>query len=209
MTRKESIEKLKSLVTQIFSKEVVEVKMSQYETNDGKQIVSDAETLDINAMVYGLDSEGNQVPLDNGDYSLNDGKIITVVDGVITAIKNAEEAPVEEAPTEEMAVETVEEVPVEETPAEEETEKLSVEDLQAQIDELRTIIESLVEGNGQLMENSKVLMSRVEKMSSVPVEGFREIKTTFNQFTSADSKKVVSNQKLEEMRELRKIMKNK
>lgn len=67
----------------------------------------DNELPEVGQAVYGLDEEGNEVALENGEYTLEDGTIIVVEDGKVTEIRTAS--------GDETAEETPEETP-EDTP---------------------------------------------------------------------------------------------
>ena len=63
----------------------------------------DNELPEVGQNVYGLDEEGNEVALENGEYTLEDGTIIVVEDGKVTEIRTASD--------DETAEETPEETP--------------------------------------------------------------------------------------------------
>lgn len=53
--------------------------------------------------IFELDAEGNIVPAEDGDYTLEDGKVVKVAEGKVAEIaETAEVADIEEAPSEEM-----------------------------------------------------------------------------------------------------------
>ena len=76
---------------------------------DGTNITISTADLEIGAEVYMIDDQGNQTPLDNGDYVLQDGRTFTVEDNSITAIEGSEgdsEGDVETGDSETDSVET-------------------------------------------------------------------------------------------------------
>lgn len=69
--------------------EIMSVKFITAKTVDGLEIKSDSETLTEGAEVY-TETDGKKEACQNGDYSLDNGTVITVLDGKITAITEAE-----------------------------------------------------------------------------------------------------------------------
>lgn len=67
-----------------------EKKFNNFTLTDGTNITISSPDLEIGAEVYMIDELGNQTPLDNGDYVLQDGRTFTVADNCITDIKSPE-----------------------------------------------------------------------------------------------------------------------
>ena len=133
------------------------VEMNEVSTQKGIIVWNGEEELAVGDAVKGLNEEGTEVDLEDGDYVTEDGKTIVVKEGKVEEIKEAEEeAPVveEEKPIEEepKPIEG-EEKPIEEEekPIEEEDEKdLKIKELEealaakdAEIEELKAKIAEL------------------------------------------------------------------
>ena len=114
---------------------------------DGELAVGDA------VFVEGEDGERKAAP--DGDYTFEDGHVVTVAEGKVTAITEAPEAPVEDdaAPVE-AADEKKEKCEDEEAPAEEEVPDYAkdaakiweaINDTKHRIDELRALVEGLAD----------------------------------------------------------------
>lgn len=104
---KETIKKLMGFMVET-EIEQVELKFTEVPLADGTKLaIDDASSIEVGTPISMFDAEGNLIPAENKDYELADGRIITVVDGVISAIKDkveAEEAAPAEVETEEMAI---------------------------------------------------------------------------------------------------------
>lgn len=62
----------------------VATEMAEATLEDGTVIYTEAETFDVGAMVFVLSPDGTQIPLPDGEYMLNDGAKIIVVEGAVT-----------------------------------------------------------------------------------------------------------------------------
>lgn len=83
---------------------------------DGTMIYTPAPEMAEGVEVYTLDADGNPTPVADGEYSLQDGKVIIVADGKIASISDA--------PAEEPTVEVTVEQEVSETYSKEQVEGL-------------------------------------------------------------------------------------
>jgi hypothetical protein len=130
----------------------------------------EAQMPEVGESVYSFDDEGNQISVEDGDYVLDDGTTIVVVDGKVSEIRDPEkgdtEQPTEEAPAEEGEggdeggdenVEPVEE-DADEAPAQEEEQP--VDDRDERIANLEAEIARLEEENGALKERIKELENK-------------------------------------------------
>jgi uncharacterized coiled-coil protein SlyX len=104
-----------------------------------------------------VDVEGELLPAEDGTYTTEEGATITIVEGVIAEIVEAE-APTEE-PVEEPMEETPAEEPVEEPNAEVEELKKKIEELEATIAEKDATIAEL---EGKIAEQEEKLKMSVE-----------------------------------------------
>ena len=105
------------------------MRFAEVKTDKGSLIYDGELAVDIDVMVE--DEEGNVVAAPDGEYNLEDGRVVVVKDGKVAEIK---EAPVTE--------ETIEEVLAEETPAKDEKD-LRIEELEGLLKDRDAIIEEL------------------------------------------------------------------
>ena len=141
--------------------------LAQIKTNKG-ELISET-VIEVGSEVFIEDANDMLVPAPDGEYVTQDEVTIVVADGKVVEIREKE--PVEEQPVEEQPKQPVEE-PLAEEPAEEQpTEEAPTEDdkdaeiakLQAQIDELNSIIAEKDEEIGKLK-------AELEKSDSKPAE---------------------------------------
>ena len=115
-----------------------EIKLESMKLDNGTVI--EAEAFEANQEVFIVTENEEKIALPVGEYTLEDGIILVVVEeGVIAEVKEAvveEEAPAEEAPVEEV-VEEVEQ-------AEEEMAYATKEELAAAVEEMKAMIESMM-----------------------------------------------------------------
>lgn len=127
-------------------------------------LISDGE-IAVDAEVYVLDENGEEVAAPDGEYTAEDGRVFVVAEGKVAEIREAEqkpeEAPAEEAPVEENQEEQEPEQPAEEPEADEKDAKIA--ELQAQIEELNNIIAEKDEEIGRLK-------AELEKSNEQPAE---------------------------------------
>lgn len=112
-------------------------------------LVSEGE-IEVGSEVFVYDEEGNAVPASDGEYVVDGGEMtIVVANGIVSEMRQKEEAPIEQPEEPETVVveeevadeeETPAEAPVEETPEEEaeKDEEVDIEALKAEIEALKT-----------------------------------------------------------------------
>ena len=105
------------------------MRFAEVKTDKGSLIYDGELAVDIEVMVE--DEEGNVVAAPDGEYNLEDGRVVVVADGKVAEIK---EAPVTE--------ETIKEVLEEEAPAKDEKD-LRIEELEGLLKDRDAIIEEL------------------------------------------------------------------
>ena len=145
------------------------VNLSEIKTNKG-ELISET-VIEVGSEVFIEDANDMLVAAPDGEYVTQDEVTIVVADGKVVEIreKEQEEAPVEDQPMDEQPVdEPVAEEPVEEQPVEQPTEQPDEKDaeiakLQAQIEELNSIIAEKDEEIGRLK-------AELEKSDSKPAE---------------------------------------
>lgn len=94
-------------------KEKIKALLMQYAavSTDKGNLIYNTDMLEVGSEVFVEDENGENVPAADGEYILEDGRTVVVVEGKVTEIKEKEEAPAEpETPAEEQMVD--------ETPAE-------------------------------------------------------------------------------------------
>lgn len=136
--------------------------LSEVKTNKG-ELISET-VIEVGSEVFIEDANDMLVAAPDGEYVTQDEVTLVVADGKVVEIreKETEEAPVEEQPVEEpLAEEPVEEQPVEE--AEPDEKDAEIAKLQAQIEELNSIIAEKDEEIGRLK-------AELEKSDSKPAE---------------------------------------
>lgn len=60
------------------------------ELEDGTKVASPADNFSEGAELFVIDADGNETPAPDGDHRLNDGTLITTLDGKITAVVDVE-----------------------------------------------------------------------------------------------------------------------
>jgi len=90
MNRNDKIREIKNNLKRLFTF-TDDQKFNNFTLTDGTNITTSAADIEVGAEVYMLDEQGNQTPLDNGDYVLNDGRTFTIQDNVVTEVKGPEE----------------------------------------------------------------------------------------------------------------------
>lgn len=119
------------------------VEFGEVSTDKGV-VIFDGDELEAGMMVHGIDEEGNEVQLEDGDYRTEDKKVITIEGGKVVEIKDDEaevatDEPAAEEPQEnaddDPAIEPAEEPSTEDEPSTDEKDNLIAE-LQARIAEL-------------------------------------------------------------------------
>ena len=117
MNKEQSIEKIKSTLSEL--KELAlsirgkkELKFEEFVSNEGPVLVTNG-GLEVGLDVFTKDSEGNQTPINDGEF-VCEGKKVTVESGKITKMEEIKEEDVMESPEDNANVNVDEEVKVEE-----------------------------------------------------------------------------------------------
>ena len=117
MNKEQSIEKIKSTLSEL--KELAlsirgkkELKFEEFVSNEGPVLVTNG-GLEVGLDVFTKDSEGNQTPINDGEF-VWEGKKVTVESGKITKMEEIKEEDVMESPEDNANVNVDEEVKVEE-----------------------------------------------------------------------------------------------
>ena len=136
--------------------------LSEVKTNKG-ELISET-VIEVGSEVFIEDANDMLVPAPDGEYVTQDEVTLVVADGKVVEIreKETEEQPIEEPVEEPLAEEPVEEQPMDE-PAQPDERDAEIAKLQAQIEELNSIIAEKDEEIGKLK-------SELEKSDSKPAE---------------------------------------
>lgn len=181
--KKTIIDKLKAIV---FSEEVIEteeVKFAEVKTLDGK--ILRADELVIDAEIKEIGEDGEVVAVD-GEYKIEGGVVIVVVDGKISDIKEAvaeeEEAPAEEEEMEDEATDVI----VDETIIEDIVTETVEEKIAKRVEEKTKELEDKL---NDVLAKFSALGEEFEKFSKSPAEDELKIKKVgFKSEDKTDSK---------------------
>ena len=176
MDKNKLIENIKNQLKSLMSSEV---KFAEIKAGDLIISCPDEECMG-GSEVYTIDQDGNNIPLGDGDYKLDSGETITVVNGKVEAIVNSE-APeavenAEEKPVEEEKPATEEEPKEEEMPEEEMPKEEKMAMLEARIAKCEAMLEEMSAANNKMaQELSAVAELPAAKSISVEPAEFKSV----------------------------------
>jgi hypothetical protein len=179
MDKNKLIENIKNQLKSLMASEV-----KFAEIKSGDLIIScPDEQCTIGSEVYTIDQDGNNIPLGDGDYKLDSGETITVVNGVVEAmvsteapeaVVNAEDMPEEEMPTEEEPV-VEEDVTVDEE-EDEMGSKKKMKELEERMVKCEKMLEEMYASNNKMaQELSAVAGLPATKSISVEPAEFKSV----------------------------------
>ena len=153
----------------------------------------DGEELVAGMDVYITDENGDKVPAEDGEYTTEDNKVITVKDGKVDSIidKAADvEAEEEEKPKDEPMVEepAKEEEPMPDEPKEDEVNledvNVAIDEMRKEIDELYKIVDSLLKKVGETRDEADERLKKLEckSLAKPASEEFEAISKRANKF---------------------------
>jgi len=211
MNKKDAVnnirETLKKLVK--LSKEIT--KFGSLELTDGTKVTIKSEDLEVGGEIYQLDDQGNQTPLDDGEYTLTDGRTFVVKSNLIDSISG------DDGNDDEDSSETPEDIENKKMDsnlpeghdsavADEKNEK-SPDKVMSRLDDLEKAIEDIKEVLDKMssIQNdvNEQMMSSIKKFSSEP--GDKSIKFKKKESYNYDKSKI----KKEEASELFEFFKTK
>ena len=136
-------------------------------TDKGQLIWNGNEDLKEGMDVFVEDADNDDLeyqPAENGDYTTEDGKVITVVDGKVAAITDPKAEVAEQANEEDAPAEMAEETPAVENPTNEgeETDTEAIVELRKEVNELYARMDAMEEMLRKLSEKPAA-MSAVEQ----------------------------------------------
>lgn len=152
----------------------------------------DGENLVAGMDVFITDEEGNKVPAEDGEYTTEDNKTITVKDGKVESIVDpsadvdaAEDEKKEDEPMEEP---TKEEEPMPEDKKEDEVNledvNTAIDELRKEVDELYKIVDSLLQKVGETRDEADERLKKLEckSLAKPASEEFEAISKRANKF---------------------------
>lgn len=180
MDKNKLIENIKNQLKSLMSSEV---KFAEVKAGD-LVISSPDEALMVGSEVFTIDQDGNNIPLGDGDYTLDSGEKVTVVNGKVEAIVNAEvtdapemvenEVEVEIKPEEEGVSE--EEMPEKEMPEEEMKKDEMMAKFEERLAKCEKMLEEMTQANNKMaQELSKVAELPATKSISVEPSEFKSV----------------------------------
>ena len=168
MDKKKLIENIKNQIKNLM---LSEVKFTEVKSGDLIISSSDEELL-VGSEVFTIDQDGNNIPLGDGDYTLDSGETITVVNGVVEAIIN------DEAP------EAVEAADDKEKEDEEKEDEMGNKDKMKKMEERLTKCEKMLE---EMKNYTNKMSQELSTISSLP--STKSISVEPAEFKSVEDKK--------------------
>jgi len=161
-----------SLINQIKTLLGMEVKLEQMKLADGVTVL-EADMFEGGNEIFIVTEDEQKIPVPVGEYELEDGRILVVVEeGIISEVKEkeVEEEEVEEAPEAEVEVETEkkEEMETEKTAPKKTIESVVKETFFSEIEKLQAENETLKAELSKLKEEKEVELSEVKPISFNP-----------------------------------------
>jgi hypothetical protein len=182
MSKAKLIEKIKEQLKAIVSNEV---KFAEVKAGD-LIITSPDEELVVGSEVYTVDKDGNNIPLSDGELTLDSGVKIEVVGGKITSLETSEE-PEAETEIEVEAAETEdkgeEKMPEEEVKEDEKEEPSKEEEMKKMLERLEKV-EKMIEEMGK---DKKAMEQKLSAISGEPAK--KAISVEPAEFKSVEDKK--------------------
>jgi ATPase subunit of ABC transporter with duplicated ATPase domains len=182
MSKAKLIEKIKEQLKAIVSNEV---KFAEVKAGD-LIITSPDEELVVGSEVYTVDQDGNNIPLSDGEFTLDSGVKIEVVNGKITSLETSEE-PEAETEIEVEAAETEdkgeEKMPEEEVKEDEKEEPSKEEEMKKMLERLEKV-EKMIEEMGK---DKKAMEQKLSAISGEPAK--KAISVEPAEFKSVEDKK--------------------
>lgn len=179
---------------------------NDYDLEGGGKMTCSSNTLEVGSDVFGINLEGNQYPLDNGDYKLTDGRTVSVEDNKVKSISEPlmiEESPVTSADLKKVAME---EMPIAEESIDVEVENADmmpsaderIAKLEEVISRLMITIDEISRAHEEMMGNMKMYSSEPGAESIVMEKGIG---------SSVDPKEFSKRKNISEIDEIREIIK--
>lgn len=206
MNKEQSIEKIKSTLSELKQLALSirgkkELKFEEYVSNEGPVLITTG-GLEVGLDVYTKDSEGNQIPLNDGEY-VCEGKKITVESGKIAKIEEVKEEDVIESPEDNANVNMSEEKNEEDEDGIDEVKQLdnevdievddkevSIEDrikgLEEVVYKILSIMDQMMEKTEETISQNVELEKKVQELSAQPGDEPVDVKLSKNRQALSD-----------------------
>jgi hypothetical protein len=218
MNKGEQIYQIKQALKKLFSltedkvqedTEMEKKSFTDFEVEDGTKLTTPGETLEVGADVFGINLDGNQFPLNNGDYKLTDGRVVSVEDNKVKSISEPakeEESPVSDADLAKVKkMEEEGEVIVEDKEEEDMQEEGEVISSEERIAKLEEIVGKLLMALDEMKKEHEEMMGSMKKFSEEPAT--ESIKMTKGIGSVTDPKEFNKRKNMAELEELRSLIK--
>jgi hypothetical protein len=185
MDKNKLIETIKSQLKALVSSEV---KFAEVKAGD-LLITSVDEELVVGSEVFTQDQDGNNIPLGDGEYTLDSGEKITVTAGKIDAMAKVDaveaEVEIEVEPTEEEKPE--EEAPIKEDGEEDEMGSKKMKELEDRMAKCESMLEEMYKSNNKMaQELSKVSGEPSAEPISVEPTEFKSVEDKKSGYSNID-----------------------
>lgn len=158
----EMVHKLAVQLSEEQKADQAEAKLASAMLDNGQEIQTSAEAFAEGVDVFVVNDQGEQIPLPDGDYTLEDGTTFTVAEGVVSAMAAAvEQKEEEELSSEEPAAE-----PVAEQVAEPAVEALSREEVSQMIAE--AVEAATTQLSAHFSEQLQAKEEQIQQLSAQP-----------------------------------------
>ena len=207
---KQALKKLFSLTEEKINEdtEMEKKKFTDFEVEDGTKLTTPGENLEVGADIFGINLDGNQFPLNNGDYKLTDGRVVSVEDNKIKSISEPamiEESPVTNADLEKVKMQEEGEVIVEEKDKEEEMQEGEIPSMEDRLARCEMSIAEMMDMLSEIKEAHEEMMGNMKKFSTEPAT--ESIKMSKGIGSTIDPKEFEKRKKVSEIEELRELIK--
>jgi hypothetical protein len=141
-------------------------------TVDGKNlIVLGGTDIATGLEIYEVNADGTQIPLENGDYKLMDGRSIMITDNLVSEVKMPEAPDAETAPVEEV-------------------EMCGTTIMEVSPDEISEVEDEMPEIEDEMMEDKGLMAKRIEALESQIAEIMNMLSGTMKKATDIEDKTI-------------------
>lgn len=162
-------------------------KFESVTANDGTVInYPDGSELEVGTELVTVDADGNETPLEDGTYELQDGRTLTVSGGVVESISGVGASNGEETPIDDAKMDATQEAEGQDGSAEDDSnDDGSLQDRVSALENTMAEILELLQGMSSAQE---MAMSKIQEIASAPAaESIKIGKTVENNFSKTHS----------------------
>jgi len=162
-------------------------KFESVTANDGTVInYPDGSELEVGTELVTVDADGNETPLEDGTYELQDGRTLTVSGGVVESISGVGASNGEETPIDDAKMDATQEAEGQDGSAEDDSnDDGSLQDRVSALENTMAEILELLQGMSSAQE---MAMSKIQEIASAPAaESIKIGKTVENNFSKTSS----------------------